>query len=260
MMKRSKLLKITAALLGGLLLLGTLSNSSLANNDNVRKGLPGRRISGGSRSPNTACLLNNADSEAAQRVIAIAPENNLSRTIAAHPTFWFSLPAINPDRSIEFSLVNQDEEVFYTQTLQPTGKAGLTAIALPETAPELDASQTYKWHLSVVCDRASRATDLVVWGWIERQAVSPSRLQQIAQADSQQRLALYEELNDWNDLLTELSGLHRDRTANHQSTADLEAKWTALLNGENLAQSLDDSPIAALSDVRQELTSTSPQI
>lgn len=227
-MKRSKQFRTANAFLGGLLLLATLSGSSLANTTNVRQGLPGRRISGGSRSPNTACLLNSPNSKESQKVVAIAPESNLSRTVLSHPTFWFSLPSINPDRSIEFSLVSEDEEIVYTQTLQPTGKAGLAAIALPETAPALDEDQTYKWHLSVVCDRASRATDLVVWGWVER-----------VSGDG--------EPSAWNDKLTTLANLHRDRTTNHQTTEDLETKWMALLTAENLSQSLSHSSLANIS-------------
>ena len=258
-MKRSKQFKTAAAFFGALLLLATLGSSSLANTDDVRQGLPGRRISGGSRSPNTACLLNEPNSKESQKVIAIAPESNLSRTVQSRPTFWFSLPPINPDRSIEFSLINQDEEIFYTQTLQPTGKAGLAAITLPETAPTLDEDQTYKWHLSVVCDRASRATDLVVWGWVERVAVLPSRLQQTIQTNSQNRLSIYEDLNAWNDTLTALFELHRDRTANSQTTEDLEEKWTALLTAENLSQSLSHSSIASPANISDGLANTDAQ-
>jgi len=258
-MKRSRPFKIATVLLGGLLSLSVLSESSLANTvqtDDIRQGLPGRRISGGSRSPSTACLLSSGEAKENQKVIALTPEDNLSRTVAGHPGFWFVLPAINPDRSIEFSLMNQDEEVVYAQTLQPTGKANLVAIALPQTAPELDESQTYKWHLSVVCDPNSRATDLVVWGWIERLAIEPSLLQTMAQANSQERLALYKELTAWNDTLTALSELHRDRAAANQDTTELEAQWTALLDSENLGQLSAASSINALTDTVIEIANT----
>ena len=151
-----------------------------------------------------------------------------------HPTFWFALPAINTDRSIEFSLVNQDEELVHTQILQPTGKADVIAVSLPESAPELEEDQLYKWHLSVVCDRDSRATDLAVWGWIERVSVQPSLLQQDSQTEGSASLTLYEELAAWNDTLTTLFSLYSDRTASNQSTNDLKAKWIALLASQNL--------------------------
>lgn len=237
-MKRSKPFKVAAALLGGLLSLSILSEPGFANSqpNDVRQGLPGRRISGGSRSPSTACLLDTSQPKENQKVVALTPENNLSRTVMAHPSFWFVLPAVNPNRNIEFSVMNQAEEIVYTQTLQPTGKAGLTAIALPKTAPDLDKNQTYQWHLSVVCDSTNRATDLAVWGWIERTAIAPSLQQKIAQANGQEQLALYEELMAWNDTLTALSHLYRDRTAANQDTAKLAAQWTALLASENLGQ------------------------
>ena len=244
-MKRTNAsLKIAMAIAAGLLLaLGEpgLANSQNVNTRNVRQGLPGRRISGGSRSPRTACLIDNADTENNQKVIAIAPEDNLSRTVMARPTFWFALPAVNTDRSIEFSLTSQDEEVIYAQTFQPTGKAGLTAISLPEAAPELEDNQTYKWHLSVVCDRASRATDLVVWGQIKRTALQPSQQQQATQANGQERIDLYEQLAAWNDTLTALFDLHRDRALKNQATADLESRWIALLASENFEHQIATS-------------------
>lgn len=252
-MKRSKPFKVATVLLGGLLSLSILSEPSLANNQpsNARQGLPGRRISGGSRSPNTACLLNGGLPTETQKVVALTPEDNLSRTVMARPAFWFVLPAVNPDRRIEFLVTDQDEEVVYKQTLQPTGKAGLAAIALPKTAPELTENQAYQWHLSVICDPSSRAADLVVWGSIERMAVEPSLQAKIAQADSQAQLALYEELTAWNDTLTALSHLHRDRTTENQDTTELEAQWSALLASENLGQ-LPDTSIASLMDISTE--------
>ena len=249
-MKRSKSFKIAATCLGGLLSLSILSEPGFANSpaNNVRQGLPGRRISGGSRSPSTDCLLGSSQLKENQKVVALTPENNLSRTVMAHPDFWFVLPAVNTDRSIEFSVMNQAEEIIYTQTLQPTGKAGLTAIALPKTAPELAENQTYRWNLAVVCDSTSRATDLSVWGWIERTAIEPSFQQKIAQADSQERLALYEELTAWNDTLTALSNLYRDRTTANQDTTNLEAQWTALLASENLGQLPATASISSLTE------------
>lgn len=244
-MRRSKHSSIAIALLCGLLSLSILSEPSLANSrtDNVRQGLPGRRISGGSRSPSTACLLSH--SEAEQKVVSLTPENNLNRTVSAHPTFWFSLPAIASSRQIEFALMDQNEELVYAETIQATGKAGLESISLPETAPELQPDEAYRWHLSVVCDPNSRATDLVVWGWIERTLANPSTLQQIEAATPQDRLALYSELSAWNDMLTELVGLYRDRKLSNQSTTDLENQWTSLLASENLSQLADDPSTAS---------------
>lgn len=257
-MKRFKLFKIAAALLGGLLALSILSEPGLANSQtsNLRQGLPGRRISGGSRSPSTACLLGSSQPKENHQVIALTPESNLSRTVMDRPDFWFVLPAINTDRSIEFSVMNRDEEIVYRQTLQPTGKAGLAAIALPETAPELDENQIYKWHLSVICDPTNRATDLVVWGWIERTAIEPSFQQKIAQANSQERLALYEELTVWNDRLTALSDLYRDRTTANQDTTELDVQWTALLTSENLGQLPAAAAIGSLIDISGEMANT----
>lgn len=256
-MKRThKSFQIAITLVSGLLI--ALSEPGFANNPNAnirdaRQGLPGRRISGGSRSPETACLLNGDNSGENRKVVALAPESNLSRTAMAHPTFWFALPAVNTDRSIEFSLTTQDEEVIYSQTFKPTGKAGLTAISLPKTAPELSEDQTYQWHLSVVCDRSSRATDLLVWGYIERTSLQPSQRQRTTRVEGQGPVNLYEQLAAWNDALTALFDLHRDRVLNNQPTADLESKWTALLASENLGQQIAISKTMSLTSRPVEL-------
>ena len=245
-MRRSKHSSIAIALLCGLLSLSILNEPGLANSQtsNARQGLPGRRISGGSRSPSTACLL--SDSEANQKVVSLTPEDNLNRTVLTHPTFWFSLPAIESSRQIEFALIDQDEELIYAETLQATGKAGLESVSLPQTVPALQPDQAYKWHLSVVCNPNSRATDLVVWGWIERTLAQSSTLQQIEQATPQERLALYSNLSAWNDTLTELVALHRDRQLSNQPTTDLEDQWTKLLASESLNQIIDGSSLTSL--------------
>lgn len=251
-MKRSKPVQIAIALIG-LLLIGLATKPSFANSrSDVRQGLPGRRISGGSRSPSTACLLGSQQQKDSQKVIAIAPENNLSQTSVEHPTFWFALPAVNPNRSIEFLLLDASEEIIYTQTVQPTGKAGLAAITLPNDAPKLSPEQTYKWHLSVVCDRANRATDLVVWGWIERTVSQPS---QPPLSSEQDDFVSYAKLTNWNDKIAALFKLYRARMQNSQTTRDLEEEWLALLASEDLTNLLAELPISSLASASIETAS-----
>ena len=88
-----------------------LTSSGLAsniNNDNVRQGLPGRRISGGVRMepPADSCF-----SDFNQSLVSIMPRSNLGTTLASHPTFWFSMPETNGAKSVEFQLIDEANEL-----------------------------------------------------------------------------------------------------------------------------------------------------
>ena len=249
-MRRFKNFKVTTVLIAGLLAPGVLAKPSFANsaNNNVRRGLPGRRISGGSRSPSTACLLPSPDKFKGQSVVALVPENNVSRTSLSHPTFWFALPAISADRHIEFALMDEAEELVYAKTLQPNEKAGLLGISMPEESPALAADQTYRWYLSVVCDPGSRATDLVVWGWLERAASTPD-------GSPLGRAHVEFEPAAWNDALTAVADLYSDLISTNQSTADLDKKWTDLLASEDLSWLLEAPSTAGLTNILTNIES-----
>lgn len=227
---RSNRTKTTAALLlGGLLALSVLSEPSLAGTQasNARQGLPGRRISGGSRSPNTACLTTPN-----QPVVAIMPESNLGLTLSGHPKLWFSLPAINPDRTLEFGLYNEAGELLYQTTFRPSGKAEVASLSIPETFAPLDIAKNYRWYLSVVCNPENRAEDLVVTGWVRR--IQPNSLasEQLATATPQDRLIIYEQAEIWYDTLTALAELLQ----REPGVSNSEQQWISLLESIDLPQ------------------------
>lgn len=234
-------------MLGGLAYLASLivlSEPGIANdqNSNVRQGLPGRRISGGSRSPNTACL---ATPE--QPVVALMPKNNLGLTISERPTLWFSLPAISADRALEFGLYNQTGELIYKESFETSGEAGISSFSLPSTFAPLSEESTYRWYLSVVCDPDSRSEDLVVTGWIRRIQASSTLSAQIASATLQERLSVYETSNLWFETLTTLAELRRTLPQEDSAKQQIDEKWQRLLNSAELSRfttvPFTDSPI-----------------
>lgn len=239
-MRRPNLTTSTIAIaIGGLLTLGLTSEAAFANwqTDDLRQGLPGRRISGGSRSPSNACLTTPN-----QPVIALIPEENVGLTLSEHPTFWFSLPAVSNDRELEFGLFDEAGEVVYQKTFEASGKAGITHLSLPETTTALETNKAYRWYLSIVCDPESRAEDLFVTGWIERIQPGNEMRQQLATATSQERLALYEESALWYDALTTLAELRQ----NNPTAIELTQRWSNLLESVSLAQAISaplNSPI-----------------
>lgn len=226
--------------------IGPLTVPAAANNSQVnapRQGLPGRRISGGSRSPNAACLTTPD-----QPVVALMPKNNLGLTLKEHPTFWFAVPGINPHKELEFGLFDAAGNLLHQQSMTVPESAGITKITLPATAPALATDTDYRWYLSVVCDPSSRAEDLVVTGWVRRVEAETGLLQQLSTATLQEQLSLYENSELWFDALTILAEL-RDS----QPSTDIEQQWAALFESVELPQVLNSpfhhtpSPNLALS-------------
>jgi hypothetical protein len=215
--------------MGGLLIASVFTEISLANSpsEELRQGLPGRRISGGSRSPSTACLAG-----VDQPVIALVPENNLSLTLSEHPTLWFSLPAVSQGKSLEFGLFDPAGELIYQKTLVATGEAGITNLSLPETLAPLATGQAYRWYLSVVCNSDNRSEDLFVSGWVERVQLADEVNQQLASAPMQERIAIYTSNELWHDALTTLAELRR----NDPTASQLVQPWNALLEAVDLDQ------------------------
>jgi hypothetical protein len=201
-----------------------LANAQL---NNPRQGLPGRRISGGSRSPDTACLTTPN-----QPIVALMPKSNLGLTVSAHPTLWFSLPAISPDRTLEFGLYSPSGELLYTTTFSANNKAEVVSFSLPDTSSPLAIDQDYKWYLSVVCNQQSRAEDLMVNGWIRRIQPDNTLNEQLTNATAQERPAIYEGSALWYDALTSLAELRRHAP----DISTLEQQWIALLESVELDQ------------------------
>ncbi len=230
-MRRFNPTKFAATLtIGGLLALSSLlSEPSLASEqiNDPRQGLPGRRISGGSRSPSAHCL-----STPNQPLIALMPKSNLGLTVSEHPTLWFSLPAISPDRTLEFGLYAPSGELIYTTTFSASAKAEIVSLPLLETPAPLAIGQDYKWYLSVVCNQESRAEDLVVTGWIRRIQPDSAVNEQLANATAQERSAVYTQSSLWYDALTDLAELRRSTP----TTNTLEQQWVSLLESVDLPQ------------------------
>lgn len=234
-MRRSKLTTSTldyavAALIGLSVIISSAPVFASTQGANLRQGLPGRRISGGSRSPSTACLITPN-----QPIIALMPEDNIGLTLSEHPTLWFSLPAVSPDRNIEFGLFDQAGKMVYEETLVASGEAGLTHLQLPATATPLEVNKNYRWYLSVVCDPQSRSEDLFVTGWIKRIQPDSEVSEQLIHATDQERLSLYEASALWYDELTTLITLRR----NDPTAPELAQRWNTLLNSVNLTQALN---------------------
>ena len=148
-------------------LLGALVTSPVLarNASGPRDGLPGRRVSGGSRLPVAACVV---DSEP---LVALVPETNIALVSETASTLWFHLPEVEPSRQLEFKLYDTYGQVYKTELTMPEtpGLVGVDVGALARTTdiPTLEVGQAYLWTFAIVCDPSDRSEDHWVRGWIE---------------------------------------------------------------------------------------------
>ena len=129
---------LTASLL---LSLSSFNLPSIANSNvvNPRQSLPGRRISGGGRDSRVVSCFADFD----QSLVSVLPYSNLGTTAEARPTFWFSVPETTAEKSVEFKLVDEDEEIVYETLIEMGYEYGLSEFQLPETARELSVYENY---------------------------------------------------------------------------------------------------------------------
>ncbi|MEL6230909.1 MAG: DUF928 domain-containing protein [Cyanobacteria bacterium J06627_3] len=137
----------------------------------VRQGLPGRRISGASRLPTSACAQN------AEPLVAIIPESNLGATAVAEPTLWLSIPDVASAKQLEFYLFNAQDEIIYQTalTIEPTADLVGLDLGTMAGAPKLEVAQRYRWAASIICNPNNHSENISVEGWVDRVESSEGR-------------------------------------------------------------------------------------
>ncbi|NEP18263.1 MAG: DUF928 domain-containing protein [Leptolyngbya sp. SIO4C1] len=217
--------------------------------DSLRQGLPGRRISGGSRVPTEACVLDQ------QPLIALVPDDAIGLTGKAAPTLWFALPAVSPSRSLEFGLFTQDDQLIYQTTL-PVSAAGVRSIDLTqlEGAPALTVDENYRWYLSIVCNPSNRSEDIWVDGWVRRVDLPSAMAADLASASPLDQPHLYLQAGLWHEAITELATL----VQRYPESAALEQQWQALLSSIDLDQAVDAPVLSPSTRLRSRKLAVSP--
>jgi hypothetical protein len=190
----------------------------------ISQGVPGRRISGGTRSPELQSVQD--------ALIALVPENNLAITTAEHPRLLFYVPQSDAPLAVEFVLRNQADELVYEKTFQVDGAAGLVSVSLSEGDYVPALNENYQWYFSIVA--ADRAQDISVDGrmrrvaltdWIQQQGLSPDFASQLAEATPIERARLLQAAHLWQDAALVLDELHRA----HPEDQSIAAEWAQLL-------------------------------
>ncbi|MGB3767507.1 MAG: DUF928 domain-containing protein [Phormidesmis sp.] len=121
----------------------------------IRQGIPGRRISGGTR--RIECM-------SSQPVVALTPADSSDIAVGDRTSLQFLLPEFKSTHPVEFKLRSQGTTV-YTEVLSAGTEEKLVNIQLPTKL--IEANQNYHWYFSVICDIQDRSQDIVLSGQLQ---------------------------------------------------------------------------------------------
>ncbi|CCQ54132.1 MAG: DUF928 domain-containing protein [Crocosphaera sp.] len=203
---------------------------------------PQRRKPAASRNDNQ-CNFN------PQQLIALIPENLRGKTTATSPTLYFSVPAISANTEIEFVLRDTQDRLVEKQTFSGKGKAGIMGLKLPSVPriSEGNRNSSYHWYLSVICNKSDRAYDVVVEGLLQPVALEANVQQQLATANLEERIKLYQTYDLWHENLDTLATMKRSQPQNSRASQQLGQ----LLQSVKLDPSIGQQPLLGI----QTLTS-----
>lgn len=227
-------LRTTALACGFAIVLGVFNLPASANREQVRQGLPGRRISGGVRSQ---CFQDATKSF--QSLVAITPRNLLGKTAEAHPTFWFSLPETQSTKTINFELFDSADNIVYSNNVEQSHASGLSKVELPPTTKGLTPGENYRWVLDIKCESDPEYSSLEVQGWVRRVEISTDLSSQIASASLAEQAYLYEEAGLWHEQVTALAELRNLQP----ESIEAQLKWAALIQASGLDSHIPNSPL-----------------
>ncbi|MGB7249774.1 MAG: DUF928 domain-containing protein [Phormidesmis sp.] len=248
---RLKKMLVQAGLGAGLLLTSTIMPAVANQNtaSSLRQGLPGRRISGGSRSD---CMAGSPP------VVALNPETNLGETMSDRPSIYFIIPELEDAYPLEFSLRDSAGNSIYEKSLTTRDSEGVVSIQLPPQS--LQVQQDYRWYFSVVCDAHDPFQNDVLSGWlrqVEPNTIIESSIEAsintsdnhsvekghgVESENIENALALarsYQTVGLWNDAISALASL-REQYPNNDS---VNYTWSQLLQALRIDAAVS-TPIA----------------
>ena len=201
-------------------------------------GLPTHRRDAGSRSSRDNCITD-ADG---RNLIALIPEKTVGINASAAPKLFFYVPKIKKQKTLEFVLRNEQDELIYETFLTTEGK-GIMSVEVPADvrSNSLEAAQNYHWYLSMICNSQQRSRDVVVEGWMRQEAIDFATQQELNAANSIEQAELYYEQGFWYDALSIL-------VENQDSSVQqpiIRAKWLELLSSVGLAELASEPFIAS---------------
>ena len=197
-------------------------------NNNSDYGLPTHRRDGGSRGNDDSCV-----SDSNSNLVALIPEETVGINASASPKLFFYVPKVKQQKTLEFVLRNEQDELIYEAFLTTEGE-GIMSLNIPADvrADLIKKDTNYHWYLSMICNLKERSRDIVVEGWMRQSTINSATKQELENADSIAKAQLYYEEGFWFDALSVLA-------ENYQSEAEkpmVKAKWSELLKSVGLEE------------------------
>jgi len=202
------------------------------------RGLPGgRQEGGGVRGP---CPNGSED------MTALSPQSDAGLTSSGQPSFYLYVPK-EISLPMEFSISEYpdennpkaEEKEVYKTNFNLTGKAGIIKVSLPEKMAGLEVGKSYYWSFSLVCKPNAKEASVIRGGWVQRQNLRSSVLQEIQAAakNSPEKLpGLFEREGMWYDALATIAELR----SKNPGKADIEKEWERLLNTVELGNLVNE--------------------
>ncbi|MDJ0900386.1 MAG: DUF928 domain-containing protein [Xenococcus sp. MO_188.B8] len=218
--------------LGSLIATAQAQEVTQANSSKItaNDGLPFHRRDGGTRAGN--CITNG------NNLIALIPNKSVNVTASITPKLFFYLPATKQQKTIEFVLRNQNDQLVHEVFLQTTAEEGIMNVEIPQDiSKDLEQSDSsYHWYLSMICDDQKRSHDLVLEGWIEHVELQHAVKQKLKNSSPVEQAELYQQEGVWYDALSVLA-------ANSSQVIDHSAisKWSQMLDFIGLSE-LSEQP------------------
>lgn len=185
------------------------------------QGVPGRREGGGTRGPECGTT-------------ALIPQSTMGRTVSAKPTFFYHVPAAI-DKTIQFELADESDKTLYKKSFRlVTSGPGIVSVSLATdpNSPPLEAGKNYHWYFTIKCNPRNDREDVLVSGWIERIALSPTLKTQLDAASERDRLSIFAQQALWYEYIATLANLRLSSPRD----AGLTLKWSELLNSVELGK------------------------
>lgn len=150
-----------------------------------------------------------------QVITALLPANKLGLTLNKQPTFFWKMPP-TPIRDAELSILkDKTEEVIYKTTLTLPEQPGIVSFTLPKTVAGLEANQTYRWYVTLICDIEDSSNNPFIEGLVKRippeLKLSESELKSLEKADLLLKATIYANKGIWYDALNSLVKLRCDQ-------------------------------------------------
>ncbi len=189
-------------------------------------GLPTHRRDGGSRG---TCI---AGAEH-QNLMALIPDNTIGINASDSPKLFFYVPPVNKQRTLEFVLRNEQDELMYEAFFSTKGD-GIMSIEVPADVSSslLETDQNYHWYLSMICNHEQRSRDIVVEGWMRQESIDLATQEQLSVASSTEQAEIYNAQGHWYDALSVLA----DDPNSVTEQPIVRQKWSEMLNSVGLEE------------------------